>query len=92
MTKGGTLSKDDLTSSIRIWDLPPLSQPTRRSARLLHTINSKAVSCLDYFAQDKVLTVGYHDVGRVQIWRQVGDVWQSSHVLNGHLHGIRVVA
>ena len=62
------MSKNITHSSIRIWDLP--------SGTCRVVLRAKAVSCLDFYAEGRVFAVGFHDIGRVQIWSS--ETWQAS--------------
>jgi pyrimidine and pyridine-specific 5'-nucleotidase len=68
---------------------------TRQARRIesRETIPARAVSCLDYCPQARILAAGFHDTGRVQVWRQgSSEEYELLHTLNGHLHGIRAIA
>jgi pyrimidine and pyridine-specific 5'-nucleotidase len=88
-----------------MWHIPNLT-PTHAFAtpgqalpiETSEVIPAKAVSCLDYCPKQGVLAAGFHDTGRVQVWKRgLGGAggregFQVLHTLNGHLHGIRAIA
>ena len=79
-----------LIGRIRIWDL---SHALIQNPSLPLILPAKAVSCLDYHASEGIIVVGTHDVGRVQVWaKDTEGKWSLTHILSGHLHGIRAVA
>ncbi|WVQ96144.1 hypothetical protein IAU59_003247 [Kwoniella sp. CBS 9459] len=90
--RGEVLISGSYDETIRIWHLPPLLTLTPSSVPQPLVLPSKSVSCLDYHPPSEVFVAGYHDIGRVQVWRKRADEWALSHTLSGHLHGIRAVA
>ena len=50
----------------------------------------KAVSCLDFLAEEEVFAVGFHDIGRVHLFSSV--TFEPLQVLQGHLYGIKAIA
>ncbi|WVQ83632.1 hypothetical protein IAT38_005773 [Cryptococcus sp. DSM 104549] len=91
--RGDVLISGSYDETIRLWHLPPLQTLSPQTPSPL-ILPAKSVSCLDYHAQAGVFVAGYHDVGRVQVWRRkgAGEEWGVVHTLSGHLHGIRAVA
>ncbi|OCF37122.1 hypothetical protein I316_01027 [Kwoniella heveanensis BCC8398] len=90
--RGDVLISGSYDETIRIWHLPPLLTLTPSSVPQPLVLPAKSVSCLDYHPPSEVFVAGYHDIGRVQVWRKKAEVWGLVHTLSGHLHGIRAVA
>ncbi|OCF74968.1 hypothetical protein I204_03815 [Kwoniella mangroviensis CBS 8886] len=90
--RGDVLISGSYDETIRIWHLPPLLTLTPSSIPQPLVIPAKSVSCLDYYPPEDVFVAGYHDIGRVQVWKKKGEEWHLLNTLSGHLHGIRAVA
>ncbi|WWC87868.1 uncharacterized protein L201_002766 [Kwoniella dendrophila CBS 6074] len=90
--RGDVLISGSYDETIRMWHLPPLLTLAPKSIPQPLVIPAKSVSCLDYFPPENVFVAGYHDIGRVQVWKRQGEEWQLFDTLAGHLHGIRAVA
>ncbi|WRT65681.1 uncharacterized protein IL334_002626 [Kwoniella shivajii] len=90
--RGDTLISGSYDETIRVWYLPSLTTIHPSSIPDPLVIPAKSVSCLDYYPPAGVFVAGYHDVGRVQVWKRKGNNWDMMHTLSGHLHGIRAVA
>ncbi|WVF68610.1 hypothetical protein IAT40_003380 [Kwoniella sp. CBS 6097] len=90
--RGDVLISGSYDETIRIWHLPPLLTLIPSSVPHPLVLPAKSVSCLDYHPPSKVFVAGYHDIGRVQVWRKTSQDWTLVHTLSGHLHGIRAVA
>ena len=81
--KGGTLVTGSYDETLRIWDM--------RNGGICKTIlQAKAISCLDYLPNHKVLAAGYFDVGRVVVYSTLTN--QPLQMLQGHNRGIKAVA
>jgi pyrimidine and pyridine-specific 5'-nucleotidase len=86
-----TLISGSTDGTIRIWQIPPApTKPDRIPPPIV--ISTKSVSCLDYRPTKDTIAAGFHDIGRVQLWRQQPSGWVASQTLSGHSHGIRVIA
>ncbi|KAF8333434.1 WD40-repeat-containing domain protein [Cantharellus anzutake] len=79
--KGNILLSGSYDETIRLWDIDTGEQ--------LKCLQVKAVSCVDYLEDHEVFAVGFHDVGRVQIFSSL--TWSPLQTLQGHLYGIRAV-
>nr|XP_018264697.1 uncharacterized protein I303_02874 [Kwoniella dejecticola CBS 10117]OBR86855.1 hypothetical protein I303_02874 [Kwoniella dejecticola CBS 10117] len=90
--RGDVLISGSYDETIRLWHLPALLTLTPALIPQPLVIPAKSVSCLDYFPPENVFVAGYHDIGRVQVWRKAAQDWQLLDTLSGHLHGIRAVA
>ncbi|KZT55534.1 hypothetical protein CALCODRAFT_518713 [Calocera cornea HHB12733] len=80
--KGKRLISGSYDETVRVWDL--------ESGGLTKELRVKAVSCLDMLPDEEVFAVGFHDVGRVQVFSSL--TWNVLQTLQGHLYGIRAIA
>lgn len=78
-------------NSIRVWHLPYAIASTD-AVPPPQIIPARSVSSLDYYAPERVLATGSHDIGRATVWREVDGEWKVERILSGHLHGTRAVA
>lgn len=83
LLRGKRLISGSYDETIRIWDIE-----TGEEKKCLQV--QKAVSCLDFLAEEEVFAVGFHDVGRVHLYSSV--TFNPLQQLQGHLYGIRSVA
>ncbi|WVW80126.1 hypothetical protein I302_102101 [Kwoniella bestiolae CBS 10118] len=90
--RGDVLISGSYDETIRMWHLPPLLTLTPSSIPQPLVMPAKSVSCLDFYPPEEVFVAGYHDIGRIQVWKKKVDEWQLLNTLSGHLHGIRAVA
>ncbi|PVF92570.1 hypothetical protein CPB86DRAFT_717233 [Serendipita vermifera] len=81
--KGKRLISGSYDETIRFWDME-----TGQEKKCLSV--NKAVSCLDFLAEEEVFAVGYHDIGRVHLFSSV--TYNPLQQVSGHLYGIRAVA
>jgi pyrimidine and pyridine-specific 5'-nucleotidase len=66
-----------------VWDID-----TGEEKKCLHV--QKAVSCLDFLAEEEVFAVGFHDIGRVHLFSSL--TFEPLQMLQGHLNGIKAIA
>ncbi|TIB81204.1 hypothetical protein E3Q22_01307 [Wallemia mellicola] len=81
--KGGILVTGSYDQTLRIWDL-------KNGGECKSILQAKAISCLDYLPNHKILAAGYFDVGRVVVYSTLTN--QPLQMLQGHNRGIRAVA
>ncbi|KZO96049.1 hypothetical protein CALVIDRAFT_598732 [Calocera viscosa TUFC12733] len=80
--RGKRLISGSYDETVRVWDL--------ESGVQTKELRVKAVSCLDMLPDEEVFAVGFHDVGRVQVFSSL--TWNILQTLQGHLYGIRAIA
>ncbi|EJT99849.1 hypothetical protein DACRYDRAFT_117488 [Dacryopinax primogenitus] len=80
--RGTRLFSGSYDETVRVWDLT--------SGEVVKELKVKAVSCLESLAEEEVFAVGFHDVGRVQIFSSL--TWSPLQTLQGHLYGIRALS
>ncbi|KAG8777505.1 hypothetical protein FRC15_011287 [Serendipita sp. 397] len=83
LLKGKRLISGSYDETIRVWDIE-----TGEEKKCLQV--QKAVSCLDFLAEEEVFAVGFHDIGRVHLYSSA--TFTPLQQLQGHLYGIRSVA
>ncbi|KAG8818713.1 hypothetical protein FRC17_010736 [Serendipita sp. 399] len=83
LLKGKRLISGSYDETIRVWDIE-----TGEEKKCLQV--QKAVSCLDFLAEEEVFAVGFHDIGRVHLYSSV--TFNPLQQVQGHLYGIRSVA
>ncbi|KAL0958961.1 hypothetical protein HGRIS_014273 [Hohenbuehelia grisea] len=83
LLRGKRLISGSYDETIRFWDIT-----TGEIKKCIQV--KKPVSCVDWLAEEEVFVVGFHDVGRVQLYSSL--TYTPLQQLAGHLNGIRAVA